>query len=261
MLHNHTLASAFFLGVVASSAGLASAAQLHVPAGVATLELAVQQAVDGDVILLQPGTYYDLQITISGKSISIVGEGAVPSDTILLGAQPSLGGMPSGSTITVTNAASFKLENVQVVGAKGSTGYPPAQCNGGVGGPGYAALSLGNVVDATLNNVELLGGEGGLGLSNGGHCPAGGKRGDGGPALAIVGGSIASLANSVVEGGDGFALGPAISLNGDSHLNGQRVTLGFASTAWDASAILLLDSSSSVSGVGPSAAPGWECYK
>ena len=247
-MRHRTLFSICFSGVVTACAGVAPAAQLHVPRDFATLELAVQQAVSGDVILLQPGIHDYLQIEIAGKSLSILGEGTVPSDTIL---RHSLNDEGFGPTITVSNAASFRLENVRVVGAKGRTGYPPAQCNGGTGGPGYAAVLLLDVANVALRSVEMLGGEGGLGMSNSGGCPAGGKMGNGGPALELTAGSFVDLTDSTSEGGDGFAVGPAISLNGNSHLIGRGVTLGFASTAWEAPEIRLLDALSTVSGISP----------
>jgi len=238
--------------------GWASAAEIHVPSAVPSLELAIAQAVDGDVIVLQPGTYEADSITISGKSITIRGEGALPSQTTISGVL--ILGHDWGAALVVSGASSFGLENVRVIGAEGYAGPPPARCNGGEGGDGLPAVSLSAVGSVTMENVELMGGLGGWGLPNTGSCPAGGTRGNGAPGLVVDLGTTAAITGGKIEGGGGTVVGPAITLNNGSYVLGQGVGLDVDSTPWTASEILLLDGASEAHGFGLLAAEGWSNY-
>jgi hypothetical protein len=51
---------------------IAAAAELHVPRQYRTIQAAINAAVDGDTVLISPGTYYET-ISFNGKSIAVIG--------------------------------------------------------------------------------------------------------------------------------------------------------------------------------------------
>ena len=72
------------LALMALTAINAKAADIHVPADEPTIELAINAAVDGDVIIVAPGIYFE-NVSFLGKTITLRASDSDPTTTVIDG--------------------------------------------------------------------------------------------------------------------------------------------------------------------------------
>ena len=201
---------------------LANWGAIVVPDDASTIQEAVNLAATTDTILIQPGTYSELPVSISGKSLVIEGLGIAPEDVWLYGEGASSYCLP---VLSINNLTSVTLCNLKITGMQGDVGLPPAQCNGGQGGTGGSAISFENVDYVTIVKVIALGGPGGIGLPNEGGCPAPGTNGDGGFGFEVNNVPNFHILNSAVFGGCGVNDGDSMDLTNGTNVTGSDVVI------------------------------------
>lgn len=142
------------------------------------LATAVSGAGNNDVILLQPGTYFEHSIEYSGKSLTIqANTGHGPSDTIIEA-------QSSGRIFNVTDASSLTIDNLTLRNGKAANGAAGANTDGSInnGGTGSAGGSGGAILSAgavTVTSSTITGCSAGTGGTRGtdGHGIAPGGNG------------------------------------------------------------------------------------
>ena len=77
-----------YILLLSSIANSASANTLVVPTDYETIQLAIDAAIAGDIVSVEPGTYHE-SIDFLGKEITVSGSTGVPGNTILDGSQSS----------------------------------------------------------------------------------------------------------------------------------------------------------------------------
>ena len=163
------------------------------------IQAAINSASSGDTIILNPGTYSENGITITGKSLTLrAADGHGPSDTIIDGksAAPRI--------FTVTDTSSLTIENLALrngrAGDAVDCGDPFISLGNecGDGGYGGAIYSGGNVA---LRNSTITGSKAGNGAY--GSDPflgLGGNGGSGGHGGAIYATGAVTLTSSSISG-------------------------------------------------------------
>ena len=183
------------------------------------IQAAINSASSGDTIILNPGTYSENGITITGKSLTLrAADGHGPSDTIIDGksAAPRI--------FTVTDTSSLTIENLALrngrAGDAVDCGDPFISLGNecGDGGYGGAIYSGGNIA---LRNSTITGSKAGNGAY--GSDPVlglGGNGGSGGHGGAIYATGAVTLTSSSISGcfagdaGDGGEDDPVIGGEG-----------------------------------------------
>ncbi|MCI0586735.1 MAG: hypothetical protein L0323_07845 [Planctomycetes bacterium] len=177
---------------------------------------AIAAAADGDVLLVQPGTYS--HFTLTGKGLRILGSGASgPNTAFVTDANPGLG-MGRTTVNAVPTGSVLHLEGLRFLGS-------PAA-------PSRLQI-LGASTRATLADVVVIGPQEGTGLLVESsqvrivRCSITGGEGQGfssaGPALVVRNGAEVHAAGSTIQGGEGTGF-PFCS--GGSGGDGARVESG-----------------------------------
>jgi len=129
--------------VLAASAPRASASDIHVPADYSTIQSAIDAAVDGDAVLVAPGTYAE-NIDFKGKAITVKSADG-PVATIIDG-----GGLDSVARFVSGETRASILEGFTLTNGQGMLG---AGDGGGVvcyainpSGPPSSPTILGNII-------------------------------------------------------------------------------------------------------------------
>ena len=163
------------------------------------IQAAINSASNGDTIILNPGTYSENGITITGKNLTLrAADGHGPSDTIIDGksAAPRI--------FTVTDTSSLTIENLALrngrAGDAADCGDPFISLGNecGDGGYGGAIYSGGNIA---LRNSTITGSKAGNGAY--GSDPflgLGGNGGSGGHGGAIYATGAVTLTSSSISG-------------------------------------------------------------
>lgn len=206
------------------------------------LATAVQNAGTGDTIILGAGTYFEHDITISGKSLTIqanTGSNHGPSDTII-------DAQSSGRIFNVTDASPLTIDNLTLRNGKAANGAAGADSGtgegdaGSAGGSGGAILSVGPVAITTSVITGCSAGKGGnggagVGSNNGGNAGAGGNGGaiSATGTVTVIGttitgcsagtGGAGGIGSSGGRGGTGGS-GGAISATGAVTITGSTLT-------------------------------------
>jgi hypothetical protein len=163
---------------------------LQVPDSFGTIQAAIDAAVDGDLILIAPGTYEEAPIVV-GKRLTLASQEG--------GERPMI--QSSGIALVVTGEADVTLRFLELHGADA-----PDAPLGEDAEAGSAALVAANSA-ITLVNTWLWGGDGGLG---GDEFSLGRRGGDGGPGAVIADAPEVTLELAYLFGGDGGRGGPGI---------------------------------------------------
>jgi len=155
------------------------AATVNVPADQPTIQAGINAAVNGDTVLVAPGTYFE-NISFNGKAISVKGSGG-PKATIIDGGQKgSVVSFTSGETLsavlsgfTIQNGAapfSFQGGGINIVNSspsiRGNVITQNTACNegGGIGLINGAPSIMQNTISHNSQMVSCSGGSGGGGL-------------------------------------------------------------------------------------------------
>lgn len=140
------------IALVLGSSNLVFADVLHVPAGVATIQEAIEVAVDGDEVIVAPGIYHEM-INLKGKALLVKSEKG-PEATVLDGT-----GL-LGSVVSCINGEKeeTRIEGFTITGGSGDVNtYGP---NTTIGGGLIVLGSSPSIVDCVFreNKVSLHGG-------------------------------------------------------------------------------------------------------
>jgi hypothetical protein len=174
------------------------AAVIHVPADYATIQGAINAAVNGDTIQVAPGTYVE-NLNFLGKAIQVKSDGG-PAVTVIDGNQ-------AGSVVSfISGEGSQAVLNGFTV-QHGKAGVSPALDGGGIRIQNSSPTITGNII---ANNVA---GDGGGGIASSFGSPLiqgnlitnngqiqGWSGGVGGGGVSIVGASSAQLLNNAISG-------------------------------------------------------------
>ena len=191
MSPTHRTAVALTVALLAPGSA-ARAGVIQVPGDYLNLQVAVNNAVDGDVILIDPGTYAG-PVDISDKSLTLVvetGGAIVPriavhdlsaNKTVIL---RGLGG--DGAAF----AAGPNLNGLQLTG---NAGYVVVEGSTLHGGKGYEAVRVTGSAHVAFTHCTILGGTGARGLTSIGSD------------VSIIGSSVTAgpVTNSDIYGDDG----------------------------------------------------------
>jgi regulator of RNase E activity RraA len=133
-------------------AGVCFGADLHVPGGYGTIQAAINAAVDGDTIIVMPGTYYE-NIDMKGKAITL--GSTDPNDSGVVGST-IIDGNQAGSVIVCNSgeSANTVIEGFTITNGSGTlkNGY---YYGGGV----YNENSSPTVINCTFSdNMAEMGG-------------------------------------------------------------------------------------------------------
>lgn len=125
----------------------ALAADLRVPQDVATIQGAIDQATDGDRILIAPGTYPE-RIAIAGVSIVVESTDGAAATVID-------GGGAIGHVVSISGAADTVLRGLTITGGHGEAGSNGAGPGGGVAVTGASTLVVEDCV--VTDNTGIFG--------------------------------------------------------------------------------------------------------
>lgn len=204
--------------VWAVTATPAGAALVHVPGDHPTIQDAIESALDGDVIVVAPGTYRD-NLDFAGKQCTVRSSHGFDS-TILI---PLLSGTPTVKFVSGEGNRSV-IEGFTIQGGPGSRGpgilcrdsSPAIQRNRITGFEAQSAMAAGIHIEGTSANpkiveclVESNVGPGVAGSACGvvslESCTILGNVADAGPALSVESCNGAVVKNTVVFGNAAFA--------------------------------------------------------
>lgn len=203
MKHPFTLSFVLLLGLIVSS--LAQASVIHVPGDQPTIQAGINAAVNGDTVLVDPGTYFE-NINFNGKAITVMSS-VDPTFTII-------DGKKIGSVVTFASGegrtsvlSGFTLQNGAATSLEG----------GGIS-IGSSPTITGNII---ANNTGCNGG-GGIGIAFAsplikgniitGNSQGGCSGGIGGGGISVRGAAAAEITDNVIEGNTWAGNGGGISL-------------------------------------------------
>ncbi len=212
------------------------------------IQNAIDQATDGDIVQIPPGTYVATGFKVVNKSITILGDPQNPENVVIDGTNENvsfrepLGFQFSGSGNCVLNGVT--IANILIHHGVVKDNKSPDQSKASYGPDTGQAIYIdgGNhqILNCIIRNVVVIGGNGGNGVDGNTIIHRGGDGGDGG---SIVGGGIVvfggspAFKNCLIEdccavggnganGANGFAYGSDTDPNnGDA---GQGGLAGFA---------------------------------
>src|SRR5271169_3788506 len=180
---------------------------INVPADQSTIQAGINAAVNGDTVLVAPGTYTE-NINFGGKSILVTSSGGASATIIDGGAQGAVVTFDHNET-TNAQLSGFTIRNGLQDGLEGggiliANGSPTITANVITGN--HAAFGIGIAIEGgspIIKNNTITGnnqtGAGDGGLGGGGIVVSG--SGTTGNAIQIVGNTISN--NSVASGGEG----------------------------------------------------------
>ncbi len=158
------------LTVAGLACGAAHAVTLSVPTQFTSVQAAIDAAVDGDEILVAPGTYAET-LRVDGKRLTIRGTGASADDVRL--------GGPGGPTILkVFGSTGLRLENLAL---RGSVGGPESICGSG----GLTIFAGALLSDSSIVEID--------------RCVIADNTGEVGGAIFLAGGTL-TIRNTTIEG-------------------------------------------------------------
>jgi PGF-pre-PGF domain-containing protein len=203
MVHRKALIPIIILLALMAIAAPVAAATITVSGNSSSTALssAVAGATDGDTIVLGAGTYFEHDITFSGKSLTIqAADGHGPSDTII-------DAQSAGRIFNVTDSSSLTISSLALRNGKAANGAAGANTdgsinggNGSTGGSGGAILSAGAVTVTTSTITGCSAGTGGNGGATTGGTRDGGKGGAGGNGGAISATGAVTVTTSTLTG-------------------------------------------------------------
>jgi len=197
------------LALLAAAAPCAHAGDLHVPADYATIQAAIDAAVNGDAVLVAPGTYVE-NIDFKGKAITVQGTDGSAATTIDGGAKDTVVRFTSGE------GSGAILDGFHVRNGHGNNATYPID-GGGVSFHGGST--------ATIRNCEI---EGSYAWAGGGisidassptieHCLIRSNVGESGGGVVIWSGASPLIINC------------AINWNRTNQYGGGAITCSFSS--------------------------------
>lgn len=188
------------------------------PAPFDSIEGAVQTAVNGDLLLVQSGTYSTF--LIDGKAIDVVADAGavvqiiggarvahVPAGKRVLLAGLNIAGIAGptvfgGHGITLIDSpGSIRIERCGFSGADNT--FLPQNCFGWGDDTGWEGAVITNCADVAIANTALTGGQG-MVLPNRLGCPKETHGGDGGHAIRATNSNVAIHKCSLVAGNGGL---------------------------------------------------------
>jgi predicted outer membrane repeat protein len=133
---------------------LALSGTLNVPAKYPTIQEAIEAAVNGDTVLVAPGTYVE-NIDFIGKAISVISSDG-PAQTVIDGGNPQYPGL--GAVVMFNNGENKDtlLEGFTIRNGTGYTIPPGKRAGGGIYGYNTGPTLSNNVV--TENTADIGGG-------------------------------------------------------------------------------------------------------
>src|SRR5262249_10654210 len=184
--------------LIGSQAAKAEAAVIHVPGDYATIQAAINAAINGDTIQVAPGSYIE-NINFLGKAIQITSDQGAQVTTI--------DGNQAGPVVSFISGEGPQALLIGFTLRNGRAANSPALRGGGIRIENSSPTIRGNTV---TNNTAGDGGGGisssfgsplivGNTISNNGQIP-GWSGGVGGGGVAIVGASAAQLLNNTISG-------------------------------------------------------------
>jgi len=218
------------LGILLGSVGAAYSGTIHVPADQPTIQAAINAAVNGDTVLVSPGTYFE-NINFNGKAIVVrsangskvtVIDGAKIGTVVTFNSGESLSSVLTGFTIR-NGVAPFGLDGggINITLASPTVTNNVITQNTACSAGGGVALIIGkplikgNTISHNSQTVQCSGGDGGGGLHIGG-----------GTGARIIGNRI--VGNSWATGG-GITLNSAGSPLIQGNIIARNGTAGTAS--------------------------------
>ncbi len=208
------VAALLFLLLATAPTGLTAASNIRVPSDQPTIQAAIDSAVDGDTVLVAPGTYYE-KIDFNGKAITVASEQG-PAVTIIDAnrAGSVVAFDSSEGPASVLNG--FTLQN--------GFGYAQNFYNGG----GISIFfSSPTVTDNIIINNSACGGGGGIGIISGSPVIQGnliannhqsGCSGGGGGGIRVLSDSEPLILDNVISNNSWHC-----GRGGGIHLNGTGV--------------------------------------
>jgi len=201
--------------LVCSASGSARAstpmAVIHVPGDQPTIQAAIDVAVNGDVVAVDPGTYVE-NLNLEGKAIKVA-SAAGPTATIIDGgavAPVVTIGSGEGRTTVIQG---FTLQN-------GMSTFESGYAGGGIYISGSSPTIVGNRI---VDNAACAEG-GGIGVYSGGpliknnqilfNVQRGCSGGNGGGGIALSGGSGSLVLNNLIANNAWGTSGGGLGLNG-----------------------------------------------
>ncbi len=238
-----TLVVSAMLFVPLPAAGAVGAAVVQVPQDHATIQAAIDAAVDGDTVLVSPGTYVEL-IDFLGKDITVESAGG-PASTVIDGnrAGPvvTMNAAPDGTPVlrgfTVRNgngdSGIFTQGGPALIEDNLVTGN--TMCSGGVEAAFSAATIRNNVISGNRPNCSGGVGGGGVSLRGAGtvtvadNVITGNVSSSDGGGIALFAAGSPTISGNVISGNStaGFGSGGGIShVNASNSLITNNVIVG-----------------------------------
>jgi PGF-pre-PGF domain-containing protein len=202
----------------------------------------VGSAGDGDTIVLQPGTYFEHDISITGKSLTLqAADGYGPADTII-------DAQLSGRIFSVTDSSALTISNLTLRNGKALDGVAGADGSPGTAGSdgnsGGAISSAGPVfiVSSIISTCSAgTGGNGGNTASNN-NGGAGGTGGSGGAIFTTGAVNVTSSTITGCSAGNGGTGGSAVNTIQSNFAGGAGGTGGYGGAIYATGTVNVTDS-------------------